>query len=159
MDIRDIAFYRALADEMNAHPERFAVLGWADMVLALVMRADQSGDQSGSGGGKAQHDWAVRLRFEELRCEAADEVSVDEAHLADFSLDGPLVKWQEMFDDIAANGAASGRQTINSLALLATGPADIRLRGDDPMGVDKFSRFNQTLQEYLDGAARVAVTA
>jgi hypothetical protein len=86
-------------------------------------------------------------------------VSVDEAHLADFSLDGPLVKWQEMFDDIVANGAASGRQTINSLALLATGPGDIRLRGDDPMGVDKFSRFNQTLQEYLDGAARVAVTA
>ena len=59
-------------------------------------------------------------------------------------------------DDIVANGGASGRQTINSLTLLGT---DIRLRGDDPMGTDKFSRFNQTLQEYLDGAARIAVTA
>ena len=62
-----------------------------------------------------------------------------------------------MFDDIVANGTASGRQTINSLALLGTGSTDIRLRGDDPMGVDKFSRFNQTLQEYLDGASRLAV--
>ena len=58
--------------------------------------------------------------------------------------------------DITANGSASGRLTINSLALLGT---DIRLRGDDPMGTDKFSRFNQTLQEYLDGAARSAVAA
>lgn len=155
IDIRDIAFYRALADEMNAHPERFAVLGEADMVLALVMR----GDASGAGGGDSPQSWAVRLRFEALRCEAADEVEVGEAHLADFFLDGPFVRWQEMFDDIVANGSASGRLTINSLALLATGPDDIRLRGDDPMGVDLFSRFNQTLQEYLDGAARVAVTA
>ena len=61
-----------------------------------------------------------------------------------------------MFDDIVRNGSASGRLTINSLALLAT---EIRLRGDDPMGVDKFSRFNQTLQEYLDGASRSAVAA
>jgi hypothetical protein len=61
-----------------------------------------------------------------------------------------------MFDDILEHGTASGRLTINSLALLAT---DIRLRGDDPMGVDKFSRFNQTLQEYLDGAARIAAAA
>lgn len=154
IDIRDAAFYRALADEMNAQPERFAVLGEADMVLALVMR----GDGSGAGGGDSR-SWAVRLRFEALRCEAADEVEVEEAHLADFFLDGPFAKWQEMFDDIVANGSASGRLTINSLALLATGPDDIRLRGDDPMGVDLFSRFNQTLQEYLDGAARVAVTA
>jgi hypothetical protein len=86
-------------------------------------------------------------------------VDASEATLADYYLDGPLAKWQAMFDDIVANGAASGRQTINSLALLATSADDVRLRGDDPMGTDKFSRFNQTLQEYLDGAARVAVTA
>ncbi len=156
MDIRDTALYRAMADEMNAHPERFAGLGDADMVLALVMR-DAASPGSGAGGGAS--DFAVRLRFEGLRCEAADEVDVDEAHLADFFLDGPLARWQEMFDDIVAHGAASGRLTINSLALLAISRDDIRLRGDDPMGVDKFSRFNQTLQEYLDGAARVAVTA
>jgi len=140
-NIRSTAFFEALAAEMNARPEVFTVLGEADMVAALVMR-------------RTGVDWAVRVCFEGLRCEAVDEITADDAHLADFSLDGSQAAWEAMFADIVANGAASGRQTINSLVMLGT---DIRLRGDDPMGVDKFSRFNQTLQEYLDGAARIAV--
>ncbi|MBI4882991.1 MAG: hypothetical protein HY826_02930 [Actinobacteria bacterium] len=143
MNIATKAFFVALANELNAHPEQFKVHGEADMVAALVMR-------------KADGDFAVRVAFEGLRVEDIKETSVAEAAAADYYLDGPLAAWQAMFDDILANGSASGRLTINSLALLGT---DIRLRGDDPMGVDKFSRFNQTLQEYLDGAARVAVAA
>ena len=143
MSIDSLAFHQALAAQVNAHPETFRVLGETDMVAALVMRRP---------GG----DWAVRLRFVGLTCEGVDEIDPAEAPLADYYLDGPISAWQAMFDDIVANGAASGRQTINSLTLLGT---DIRVRGDDPMGTDKFSRFNQTLQEYLDGAARVAVTA
>jgi hypothetical protein len=141
MHIDSAHFFVGLAEEMNAHPDNFRILGDADMDVALVMR-------------KASGDFAVRVRFEALRCEAVDEVAASDAHLAEFYLDGPYEAWQAMFDDIVANGSASGRLTINSLALLGT---DIRLRGDDPMGVDKFSRFNQTLQEYLDGAARLAV--
>lgn len=135
------AFFSALAREMNAHPEHFAKLGDADMVASLVMR-------------KPDGDFAVRIRFESLSCEGVDAVNAEEAPLADFYLDGPIEAWQEMFDDIRTHGFASGRLTINSLALLGT---SIRLRGQDPMGTDKFSRFIQTLQEYLDGAARVAV--
>ncbi len=142
--IDHLAFFEALAIEMNAHPERFGLLGDADMVAALVMRRSD---------GTA---FAVRCVFEGLRCAAVDEIEPDEAHLADFRLEGPLAAWQAMFDDVVAHGRATGRQTINSLALLGD---DIALRGDDPMGVDKFSRFNQTLQEFLDGAARTAVTA
>ena len=57
-----------------------------------------------------------------------------------------------MFDDIRRQRRAppAGRRST-AWRCWAT---DIRLRGDDPMGVDKFSRFNQTLQEFLDGAAR-----
>lgn len=143
MQIDDVTFFEQLADEMNAHPERFTVLGDADMVGSLVMR-------------RAGGDFAVRICFAALGCDGVDEVDPAEAAVADFYLDGPIEAWQAMFDDIVHHGAASGRQTINSLALLGT---DIRLRGADPMGVDKFSRFNQTLQEYLDGAARVAVAA
>ncbi len=143
MQIDTEAFFISLADELNAHPEQFKLLGDTDMVAALVMRRD---------GG----DFAVRIAFEGLRVEAVSEILAADATGADYYLDGPLAMWQAMFDDILANGSASGRLTINSLALLGT---DIRLRGDDPMGVDKFSRFNQTLQEYLDGAARTAVAA
>lgn len=143
MRIDTDTFFAGLADEMNAHPEQFRVLGDCDMVAALVMRRDSG-------------DFAVRITFEELRCVEAVEIPAAEARQADFYLDGPYEMWQTMFDDILEHGTASGRLTINSLALLGT---DIRLRGDDPMGVDKFSRFNQTLQEYLDGAARIAAAA
>lgn len=143
MNVHSLMFFEALADEMNAHPETFKVLGEADMVGSLVMRS-------------ATGDFAVRICFRELRCEGVTTVDATEAAVADFYLDGPIDAWRAMFDDIVEHGEASGRQTINSLALLGT---DIRLRGVDPMGVDKFSRFNQTLQEYLDGAARITVAA
>ena len=143
MNVHSLMFFEALADEMNAHPETFKVLGEADMVGSLVMRS-------------ATGDFAVRICFRELRCEGVTKVDATEAAVADFYLDGPIDAWRAMFDDIVEHGEASGRQTINSLALLGT---DIRLRGVDPMGVDKFSRFNQTLQEYLDGAARITVAA
>ena len=144
MNIDSASFFAGLADEMNAHPEQFRVLGECDMSAALVMR-------------KPDGDFAIRVAFEGLSCAGVTPIAAETAgSAADFYLDGPLSAWQVMFDDILANGAASGRLTINSLALLGT---DIRLRGDDPMGTDKFSRFNQTLQEYLDGAARTAVAA
>ncbi|CAB4362688.1 MAG: hypothetical protein F2681_02345 [Actinobacteria bacterium] len=143
MNIDTAAFFAALADEMNAHPEQFRVLGECDMSTALVMRSPAG-------------DFAVAITFEGLRCEGVAAIPPGDADHADYFLDGPLSAWQSMFDDILANGAASGRQTINSLALLGT---DIRVRGTDPMGTDKFSRFNQTLQEYLDGAARMAAVA
>lgn len=137
-----VPFFEAMANEMNEHPERFTVLGDADMVAALVMhRPDGSA-------------FVAELVFAALRCEGVQAVGVEEARLADFRMEGPLDAWQTMFDDIRTHGAASGRQTINSLVLVGDA---IKLRGDDPMGVDKFSRFNQTLQEYFDGAARVAV--
>ncbi|MEI8239297.1 MAG: hypothetical protein WCI22_07735 [Actinomycetota bacterium] len=144
MQIDNEKFFSNLADEMNASPDRFRALGEADMVVALLMRKADGAD------------FAVRIVFESLTCEGVHEIPANEAHLADFYLDGAIEHWHTMFDDIVANGSASGRQTINSLALLGT---DIRLRGGDPMGTDKFSRFNQTLQEYLDGAARPAVPA
>ena len=55
-----------------------------------------------------------------------------------------------MFDNVRANGGATGSQTLNSLTLLGD---RIALHGDDPMGVDRFHRFNQSVQEFFDGAA------
>ena len=141
MDIDTTAFFEALAAEMNAHPERYQVLGDADMSAMVVMTS-------------ADRAFRVRIDFEMLEC--AGVTAVEAGDPADYRLEGPLDAWQAMFDDIVANGRATGLQTINSLAMLGD---RIACRGDDPMGLDKFSRFNQTLQEFFDGAARVAVTA
>ena len=141
MRIDSIGFFDSLATEMNAHPDRYRVVGEADMVAVIVMR-------------RADGDFRVRIDFEELRCSGVAAADADE--LADFGIVGPLDAWQAMFDDVVANGRATGLQTINSLVLLGD---RIALAGSDPMGLDKFSRFNQTLQEFFDGAARLAPAA
>ena len=138
MNIDTIEFFSALAAEMNAHPERYQPLGEADMDAIIVMRDTR------------RPPFAVRLAFAGIRCEHAVEAQSDSP--CEFRLDGPLTAWQAMFDDIALHGRATGLQTINSLALLGD---DIVLGGTDPMGLDKFSRFNQTLQEFLDGASHI----
>ena len=144
MKINSAPFFQALADDMNRRPDDFYILGDCDMHAVLVMRSDSG-------------DFAIKISFAVLGCSGVQEVSAANANASgDYYLDGPLSAWQAMFDNILANGKAIGRLTINSLALLGD---DIRLRGTDPMGIDKFSRFNQTLQEYLDGAARTAVAA
>lgn len=141
MRIDSIGFFDSLAMEMNTHPEHYRMLGGADMAAVLVMERD---------GG----DFRVRLDFDDLRCSGV--AAADEDELADFRLAGPLDAWEAMFADIIANGRATGLQTINSLALLGD---RIALVGHDPMGLDKFSRFNQTLQEFFDGAARLTPAA
>ena len=132
-------FFEALAAEMNTNPDRFRPYGEADMSTVLVMR-------------RPKGDIRVRILFSELSCDDVSTVDEAEAALADFCLEGDLAAWRAMFDDIAANGSAQGQWTINSLALMGE---QIVVAGDDPMGTDKFSRFNQTLQEFLDGAARL----
>lgn len=138
MTVDRIAVFRALATEMNAHPDRLRVFGDADMNCLVVMQRN------------ATQSWAARLVFDGIRCEHVEECAADEP--AEFALVGPLDAWESMFADIVGHGWATGRWTINSLALLGD---DIRCEGSDPMGLDKFSRFNQTLQEFFDGAARV----
>lgn len=138
-----VGFFDALADEMNAHPERVRVYGEADMVVDVVVRRP-SGDT-----------FRVRLTFDGLRCDGVAPVEEGTAG-ADFSLEGDVAAWEAMFDDVVAHGRATGLQTINSLALLG---GSIERGGTDPMGLDKFSRFNQTLQEFFDGAAHVAAPA
>lgn len=135
--------FEALAAEMNDHPERYRLYGEADMDAVMVMH-------------RPEGDFRVRLLFAELRCDGVSEVDEADAALAEFRLEGDLAHWQAMFDDIVANGSAQGLWTINSLALMGD---KIVVAGDDPMGTDKFSRFNQTLQEFLDGAARVRQSA
>ena len=69
MRIDTDTFFAGLADEMNAHPEVFRVLGDCDMVAAMVMRRDEG-------------DFAVRIAFEELRCTEAVEIPAADARLA-----------------------------------------------------------------------------
>ncbi len=139
MNVDNVALFDALAGEMNAHPERYEILGDMDMDLVCVMR-------------KPGGDFRVRLTFAEIGCSGVTEAADGDERAADCWLDADLSVWEAMFGDIAANGRATGRHTLSSLTLIGV---PMKLLGADPMGVDKFSRFNQSLQEFFDGAAHV----
>jgi hypothetical protein len=139
IDTRD--FFASLAAEMNAHPDRFSILGDADMRVAILMH-------------RPSGDFRVGLLFDGLRCDEVTTISEADVAQADYRLEGDVGDWQAMFTDIETHGRATGKETINSLALMGD---RIVLAGDDPMGLDKFSRFNQTLQEFLDGAGHIAL--
>lgn len=135
-----VSFFDALATKMNGRPEIFEVLGDVDMEIAVIMRDPQG-------------DFRVCLSFADISCSGVREIGDGDEYTADCWLEGPLDAWRAMFDDIVANGHATGRQTLNSLTLLGD---HINVRGEDPMGVDKFFRFNQTVQAFFDGAALLA---
>jgi len=137
----DIAFIDALARDMNDHSDLYERYGAADFVAVFTMQRPDDGA------------FRARVCVDGVKCVAVDEIDAEDESMSDFRLEGPLAAWQAMFDDIVAHGGATGLQTVNSLALMGD---RIRLVGSDPMGLDKFSRFNQTLQEFLDGAARIA---
>ena len=143
-NVGDLSFYQDLADLMNAHPETYEGLGEVDLTLGVVL--------TGTGGD----DLRIRLRFEDLGCTGVSLLGDGEEADCDCWLAGDIGAWSEMFDDIVANGRATGRSTVNSLTLIGD---RIRARGDDPMGVDRFFRFNQTIQQFLDGAAQLAPAA
>ncbi len=141
LEVDRIRFFEALADEMNADPTRFEVLGDVDMSIALVMRRP-TGDA-----------FRAQLVFDGIRCDGVDEIGEGDERQAHCWLEGDLADWQAMFANIVENGRAVGRQTINSLTLVGD---RITVHGADPLGVDRFFRYNQTVQALLDGAAAVA---
>jgi len=138
--IDHVAFFSALAKEMNGHPERFEPLGDIDLDLALIIRLPVDA-------------FRVRLLFQGIRCENVTQVGEGDEETADCWLEGDLDAWQAMVDNIRAEGQATGEHTLNSLTLVGE---RIAIKGADPMGIDRFFRFNQTLQTFFDGAAELA---
>jgi len=137
--VDSLSFLEGLASEMNAHPERYEVLGDCDLVFGLVMERPD-GDA-----------FRARITFEGVSCLDVSAMEAGDEALCDCWLQGPLSAWAAMVADVLEHGRATGRHTLNSLTLLGD---EIVLRGGDVMGIDKFSRFNQSLQEFFDGAAQ-----
>lgn len=142
--IDSVRFFDELAAAMAADPERYERLGDIDLELALVMRRPED------------DDFRVHLSFHGITCDGATEIEPGEEAAADCWLDGDLGEWRAMFDNIAEHGHAVGDWTLNTLTLFGE---RISLRATDPMGEDRFHRFNQTLQEFVDAAARLPASA
>ena len=142
--IDTVGFFDDLAAAMAADSERYERLGDIDLDLVIVMRRTDA------------HDFRVWLSFRGISCDGVAEIGSGHEATADCWLEGDLADWQAMFANIAENGHAVHEWTLNTLTLFGH---RIALRAKDPMGEDRFHRFNQTLQEFVDAAAHRRVGA
>jgi hypothetical protein len=140
MTIDSIDFFDRLATMMNSDSNRYELLGDIDLELAIVMHRP-SGDA-----------FRVLLGFHGIECETVVPIDAGAEEAAECWLQGDLDDWQAMFDNIADDGRATGEWTLNTLTIMGD---RIQLKASDPMGWDKFHRFNQTLQDFVDASAKV----
>ncbi len=136
------AFFQRLADLMNESRARQEQLGYVDCTAQFTVL-------DGPGDGEPL---AYRVRFEEFSAVAVDEQRTRELGAADFALEGRLETWREMIENIrAGDGRPDLDHTLNRLSHLRK---PLTLVAADPVRGDYYYRFNQSLQEFVNAAAR-----
>lgn len=133
--------FEQLSHRMASEVAVFERLGDVEIDLALVMMRP------------GMEPFHLLLRFSGVACTDVLVIRAGQERDADCWLEGTLADWEEMFSDIRSHGHATGPWTLNALTLFGD---RISLHATDPVGEDRFHRFNQTLQEFFDGAAHAA---
>jgi len=81
--------------------------------------------------------------------------SLAEAAPSHFVVEGPLTVWREMLENIRAKGAPDLQHTLNYLTFP---DVPMRVTGPDQLEIDAFYRYNESLQRFFNGAAKVPTT-
>lgn len=140
------AWFERLARLMNENRARQEQLGYVDCIAQFTVL-----DGAPDGG-----PLAYRVSFEEFEALGVEEVATQALGSADFALEGSLATWREMIENIAAG---QGRPDLDhSLNRLSHMGAPMRLVYDDPIRMDGYFRFNQSLQEFVNASARFKTT-
>jgi hypothetical protein len=85
------------------------------------------------------------------------EITHDALRDLDFYLDMEPERWRAMLDDIRQNGHAGLEYTLNTLDLKLPDGLAINAMGDG-YRMDKFFRFNESLQRFFDLSSQVETT-
>ena len=134
-----LAWFRRLADLMNASRARQEQLGYVDCVAAFTVLESPAGTPR-----------TVQVTFEEFAAVEVREADATDVGRADFTLEATLATWREMIESIAAgDGRPDLVQTLNHLTHPGT---PIRLSADDPLRRDLYFRYNQSLQEFVNAS-------
>ena len=135
------AWFRRLADLMNADRPRYEHLGYVDCVAQFTIL----------DGGPVGEPMRVQVTFEEFAAIDVREVGPEASTRADFAIEAPLAAWRAMIDSIAAgSGRPALDQTLNHLSHVDT---PFRIVSDDPLRRDLYFRYNQSLQEFVNASA------
>ena len=135
-------WFLALGRLMEAEGEAFRRLGFAEVRFAVRVIADD--------GDKVEQTTALEFGGYTL----SSAVALDDAAPfdADFIVCGRRATWDRMLDEIARNGRPEMRHTLSSLALIGE---ELWLESADQLREDRFYRYNQTLQEFFNLAAKL----
>jgi len=138
-----VQFFEALREQVNANPERFRRLGTVDMTLVAKIDYDDS------------HCERYEIVFSGYRCVGVCHLAHTDPLPGDaVVLAGPYSAWREMIENIFSNGQADLEHTLNTLTLF---DEPLRVESGNQLDTDLFYRYQQNLQEFFDGAARVPI--
>jgi len=123
-------WFRALAAAVSEDEPRYRRLGFMEITLGLKV-----GDRG------------YRISFEDFGCtEVADW---DGSAPVDCVVSADSADWRELIEHIQQRGSADSDHTLNSLVLAGD---RFELSGDEQLGIDRFYRFNASLQAFIEEA-------
>jgi len=132
-----VDWFKTAADTLNKS-DSFKRLGTCDCEMGVQVDDD-----------------FYEVDFEAFEVKDVKEIDAERAGALDFTLVQPYEEWKAMITDIKTNGRATHNYTLNSLDLQSEREFAV---GKDYNRRDAFYRFNQTFQEYFDGAANFETT-
>jgi hypothetical protein len=129
-----VEWFNAIKDIVNADPA-FRQLGTVDAVVGVKV------------GSKI-----FELTFEAFECTNVREAGENDLRDMDFWLEQSYDAWKEMIGNIRQHGAADLSHTLNTIDLnIPEGFA----RSHDGYRRDAFYRFNQSIQDFFNAAAKI----
>jgi hypothetical protein len=141
-----VAWFERLADRMQRYPEKYRKLGPVDMTLVLRLTYPE---------GRSEL-YAVEFAGHGVRAvsQPADLSQVTGPHPV--VLAGAYDAFREMVANIREHGHADLTHTLNYLTLPDWPFALVAVDEDEgQLDVDRFYRYNQSLQEFFDEAGGV----
>ena len=129
-----VEWFNAIKDMVNQDPA-FRQLGTVDAVVGVKV------------GSKI-----YELTFEAFECTNVREAGENDLRDMDFWLEQPYDSWIEMIQNIKAHGHSDLSHTLNTIDLsMPEGLA----RSHDGYRRDAFYRFNQSIQDFFNAAAKL----
>ena len=102
-------------------------------------------------------DRMFRMTFDVFEITDIREISFDDLRDLDFYLEMEPERWQAMLESIKENDGAGLDYTLNTLDLKLPDGLAINAMGDG-YRMDKFFRFNESLQRFFDLSAQIETT-
>ncbi len=133
-------WFEALAEVMNDNRADFEALGSTDCTMVVQV-------------GESSPEELIEVTFRAYSVASIRRLnSLDEAAAEHFVISASRETWQEMISNIIDHGHPDLEHTLNFL----TFPDDpMFVDGPDQLQIDAFYRYNQSLQLFFNGAARV----